>query len=122
MTSLYEQIGGEPAVDAATKLFYKKVLVDDRIKHFFDDLDMVEQIEKQKLFLTMAFGGPNIYSGKNMRAAHSHLLSRGLDDEHVDAVIELLGGTLAELGVSKELISQVADIAESTREHVLGRA
>lgn len=122
MSTLYEKIGGEPAVDAATKLFYNKVLADVRIKHFFDDLDMDEQIEKQKLFLTMAFGGPNTYSGKNMRAAHSHLLSRGLDDEHVDAVIELLGGTLAELGVPSDLISQVAEIAESVREPVLGRA
>lgn len=122
MSTLYEKIGGEPAVDAATKLFYDKVLADARIKHFFNDLDMDEQIEKQKLFLTMAFGGPNTYSGKNMRAAHSHLLSRGLDDEHVDAVIELLGGTLAELGVPTDLISQVAEIAESVREPILGRA
>lgn len=121
MTTLYEKLGGEPAVDAATKLFYSKVLQDKRIKHFFDDLDMDEQIEKQKSFLTMAFGGPNAYTGKNMKAAHAHLISRGLDDEHVDAVIEHLGSTLKDLGVSDELIGEAAAIAESVRDSVLGR-
>jgi len=31
MPSVYEQIGGEPAVDAAVERFYRKVLTDDRI-------------------------------------------------------------------------------------------
>ena len=38
--SLYEQIGGEAAVNAAVDLFYRKVLQDDRISQFFDDVDM----------------------------------------------------------------------------------
>jgi hemoglobin len=45
----------------------------------------------------------------------------GLNDSHFDAVVELLGGTLAELGVKQELIQQVAAIAESTRNDVLNR-
>ncbi len=121
MSSLYDNLGGEKAVDAAVEIFYKKVLSDDRIKEFFNDTDMDEQIEKQKAFLTYAFGGPNKYTGKTMRAAHAHLLSRGLDDSHVDAVIENLGGTLKELGVADEHILEVAKIAESVRGQVLGQ-
>lgn len=121
MSSLYDNLGGEKAVDAAVEIFYKKVLSDDRIKDFFNDTDMDEQIEKQKAFLTYAFGGPNKYTGKTMRAAHAHLLSRGLDDSHVDAVIENLGGTLKELGVADEHILEVAKIAESVRGQVLGQ-
>lgn len=60
---LYEQIGGQPAVDAAVDIFYRKVLSDDRISHFFEGVDMEAQIGKQKAFLTVAFGGPNNYSG-----------------------------------------------------------
>lgn len=121
MSSLFENIGGEKAVDAAVDIFYRKVLADDRISHFFDDVDMEEQIAKQKSFLTMAFGGPVNYSGMNMKEGHKHLVARGLNDSHVDAVIELLGGTLKELNVPAELISQVAGIAESVRGQVLGR-
>ncbi|HVW85253.1 MAG TPA: group 1 truncated hemoglobin [Bryobacteraceae bacterium] len=120
-SSLYEQLGGEAAVNAAVDVFYRKVLSDDRISQFFDDVDMDRQIAKQKGFLTMAFGGPVAYTGKDMRAGHTHLVQRGLNDSHVDAVIELLGESLRELGVAEPLIAQVAAIAESARKDVLNR-
>lgn len=119
--TLFDQLGGAAAVDAAVDIFYRKVLSDDRVAHFFEDVDMDRQRGKQKAFLTMAFGGPHNYSGKDMRLGHAHLLKKGLNDSHVDAVIELLGATLSELGVPAPLIAQVAAIAESTRNDVLGR-
>jgi len=119
--TLYEQIGGSAAVDAAVDLFYRKVLTDDRVSRFFDDVDMDRQSAKQKAFLTMVFGGPANYSGLDMRRGHVHLVERGMNDTHVDAVIELLGETLAELGVPADKIAQVAAIAESVRDDVLSR-
>lgn len=119
--SLYEQLGGAPAVDAAVDDFYRRMLSDDRVSHFFDDTDMDGQRAKQKAFLTMAFGGPHNYTGKDMREGHAHLLEKGLNDSHVDAVIENLGDTLKSLGVADDLIKQVADIANSVRDDVLSR-
>ncbi|HYE20583.1 MAG TPA: group 1 truncated hemoglobin [Tepidisphaeraceae bacterium] len=119
--TMYEQIGGQPAVEAAVDLFYRKVLTDDRVSRFFDDVDMDRQSAKQKAFLTMVFGGPANYTGLDMRRGHLHLIARGMDDSHVDAVIELLGETLAELGVPAELIGKVAAVAESVRDDVLDR-
>jgi hemoglobin len=120
-STLYEQLGGQPAVDLAVDNFYRKVLTDDRVKSFFDGVDMDQQIAKQKAFLTMVFGGPNSYTGKDMRQGHAHLVKRGLNDSHVDAIIELLGKTLRELGVAEPVIQQVATLADSTRNDVLGR-
>ncbi len=80
---------------------------------------MASQAVKQKAFLTMVFGGPNNYTGKDLRAGHAHL--KGLDDSHLDAVIENLGGTLAELGAAAEDIEEVAAIANSVRDDVLNR-
>ncbi len=119
--SLFEQLGGEAAVNAAVDIFYRKVLNDDRISHFFEDVDMERQAAKQKAFLTFAFGGPNNYTGLDMRRGHAHLVKRGLNDSHFNAVMEDLGSTLKELGVADNLIAQVAAIAESTRNDVLGR-
>ena len=119
--SLYEQLGGEAAVNAAVDVFYRKVLTDDRVSHFFDDVDMDRQIAKQKSFLTMVFGGPVAYTGKDMRAGHAHLIERGLNDSHVDAVLELLAASLREVGAPEHLISRVAAIAESARADVLNR-
>jgi hemoglobin len=119
--SLYEKLGGEEAINAATDIFYRKMLADERVSGFFDDTDMEGQIAKQKAFLTMAFGGPNNYTGKSLRDGHAHLVEKGLSDMHVDVVIEHLGATLKELGVSDEDIAEVASIANSVRDDVLGR-
>lgn len=119
--NLYESIGGEAAVNAAVDVFYRKVLADDRINSFFEGVDMDKQAAKQKAFLTFAFGGPNNYSGKDMREGHAHLVARGLNDSHFDAVVENLGATLKELNVPDNLIAEAAKIAESVRDDVLGR-
>jgi len=119
--SVYERIGGDAAVNAAVDLFYRKVLADDRISNFFSDVDMDQQAAKQKAFLTMALGGPNNYTGEDMRKGHAHLVERGLNDSHFDAVMENLGATLQELGVPDDLIGEAAAIAESTRNDVLGK-
>lgn len=118
---LYERLGGQAAVNTAVDIFYRKVLSDDRVNYFFDGVDMEKQINKQKGFLTMVFGGPNNYSGKDMREGHRHLVKRGLNDSHVDVIIELLGGTLKELGVADADITEVAKIANSVRDDVLDR-
>ncbi len=119
--SLYERIGGDAAVNAAVDVFYRKVLADDRINMFFEGVDMDKQSAKQKAFLTMALGGPSNYSGKDMREGHAHLVAKGLNDSHFDAVMENLGATLTELGVPGDLIAEAAAIAESTRNDVLGK-
>ena len=122
MTSLFEQLGGEAAVDAAVDKFYDKVLADDRIKHFFVDTDMDKQRNHQKRFLTYAFGGPANYSGRGMRAAHQKLVEeKGLNESHFNAVVENLAGVLTELGVSNELIGEVAKVADSVKADVLNQ-
>jgi hemoglobin len=119
--SLYERIGGAAAVDAAVDVFYRKVLTDYRINRFFDDIDMEVQTAKQKAFFTMAFGGPNSYTGTDMRNAHARLVKMGLNNDHFNVVMEHLGATLNELNVPQDLIAEAAAIAESTRKDVLGK-
>ena len=117
-TSIYERIGGDGAVEAAVDIFYRKVLGDQRISAFFESVDMDRQRAKQKAFLTLAFGGPNHYSGRDLRAAHA---SMKLSESHFDAVMEHLAATLVELKVPPELISEMATIASSTKADVLNR-
>lgn len=121
MATLYENLGGQAAVEAAVDKFYRRVISDDRVNRFFEGVDMDKQATKQKAFLTMAFGGPANYTDKDMKEGHAHLLGIGMNDTHVDAIIEILGATLRDMGVAEDLISEVAAIAESTREAVMGR-
>jgi hemoglobin len=116
--SLYERIGGDAAVDAAVDIFYRRVLGDDRIAHHFESVDMDAQREKQKAFLAFAFGGPNAYTGRDLRAAHSRM---SLGEGDFDAVIGHLSSTLESLRVPAPLIGEVARIALSVKNDVLNR-
>jgi len=120
MSTLFEKLGGEAAIDVAVDKFYGKVLADDRVKDFFKNTDMKKQASHQKRFLTYAFGGSESYNGKGMRHAHQHLVDdKGLNDTHFDVIVELLAKTLSEMGVPDELIGEVAKTAETTRNDVL---
>lgn len=121
MPTLFESLGGEPAIQQAVEKFYRRMLADERVSHFFDDIDMDKQMAKQAGFLTMVTGGPNSYTGKDMREGHKHLVARGLNDEHVDIVVEHLGATLLEMGATADQVQQVADLANSVRDEVLNR-
>lgn len=120
-STFYEKLGGEKAVYAAVELFYKKVLADSRINYFFEGLDMERQRKMMKNFLTYAFGGPNQYDGRTLRAAHAHLVKQGLNDSHFEAVIEHLYAALKERGVDENLIKNSVHVAEGAREDVLGK-
>lgn len=118
--SLYNDLGGTPAVNAAVDKFYDKVLADPDVNHFFDGLVMAKQKRMLEHFLTFAFGGPNQYSGQNMRNAHRRQVAHGLNANHFDRIVEHLGATLTELGVPANKIQEAAGIANSVRDDVLG--
>ena len=122
MATLFERIGGDPAVNAAVDRFYEIVLADDRIRHFFVGVDMGRQATHQKVFLKYAFGGLPSYPGRAMKEAHKRLVNEmGLNDAHFDAVIDDLGTALRGLGVSEDMIGEVVSTAKSTRDDVLDR-
>lgn len=116
--TLYEQIGGEAAIEATVEEFYKRVTQDPLLSPFFKHLNMTRQIDMQKKFLNHVFGG-HTYEGKNMRKAHAHL---HLTDEHFNRVAKHLSDAMLYLGVKQNLVDQVLAVAETTRDDVLGRS
>jgi hemoglobin len=119
--SIYQKIGGEAAMNAAVDIFYRKVLSDDTISSFFDDVDMGGQREKQKEFLTMVFSGPNEYTGKDLRTAHAKLVDQGLNAAHFDAVAGHLQDTLSELDVPENIAGEIMATAASTKSDALNQ-
>ena len=115
--SLYQRLGGKPAIDAAVEAFYVKILADNRTKHFFDDVNMDRQKRKMKMFLSAAFGGPIPYVGMDLVSAHAGL---GITDADFNAVAGNLQSTLEDLKIKKELIAEVMTIAGSVHDSVVG--
>ncbi len=119
MSTLYEKNGGEKAVEAAVDIFYGKVINDQSLTPFFDGMSLDSQRNMQKSFLTVAFGGPNKYTGRGMRAAHARPVSQGLNESHFDKVAGHLQQTLIDLAVPHDLIQEAMGIAASTKNDVL---
>lgn len=118
--SLYEEAGGAPAVDVAVGAFYRKVLTDPAINHFFDGVDRKRLNAKQKAFLSTIMGGPGAYDGTDMRAAHAHLVKRGMTDAHFDTLVRHLTDTLAELRFPAAAATKVLAAVAGLRNDVLG--
>ncbi|WP_417910906.1 multiheme c-type cytochrome [Candidatus Electronema sp. PJ] len=122
MSPLYEKLGGEAGVDKVVGGFYSRVLGDNRINGFFKGIEMGRQEVMMKNFLTVAFGGPRPYTGRDLRAAHAHLVKNmGLNDSHYDAVLEHMAAALRDAGVKNTLIEQVMAVANSVRHEVLNK-
>ena len=120
--TIFERLGGDSAINVGVKLFYQKILADPYIKPFFEHVDMIRQVEKQKSFLTKIFDGPHDFNGKDMREAHRHLVENmGLNDSHFDHLMTHLRSSLTEIGLESDLITEAVDVAESFRDEVLNR-
>jgi hemoglobin len=114
--SLYQSLGGAPAIAAAVDSFYERVLADASLAPAFAGIPLSRLKHHQRAFLTRALGGPAYYAGRDMRAAHVDL---AITDEHFDRVAQHLAGTLTALGVDAILIAQVIAGIASLRAEIV---
>lgn len=61
LETIYEAIGGQPAVDRIIDSLYTHIGVNETLLPIFPD-DLEESARKQRLFLTQFFGGPPLYA------------------------------------------------------------
>ena len=119
MTSLYDEIGQEPAVNEAVKRFYQRVLDDPELAPLFTDVDMDALHEHQVKLFTKVLGGPDSYSGRALDAAHNGL---GITGTQYGLVVGHLTAVLEELGVSDTAISAVQSTLADVRPSIVERA
>jgi hemoglobin len=114
--SLYERLGGQEGIQKVVDVFYKKVLEDDTVNHFFEHTDMEKQRRHQALFLSWVTGGPNQYKGKAMEKAHEGL---NLQENHFEAIANHLVSSLKEFNVSSDDIDQVVNKLLTMKDAIL---
>lgn len=102
--SIYDAIGGASSVSIAVDKFYGRVLDDPQLAPFFEGVDMDRLKSHQRSFIAAAIGGPEVYQGRDMGAAHANL---GISDSDFEAVVGHLVATLAELGVPDDVIGEI---------------
>ena len=121
--ALYDLIGGRQTVWAATDSFYRRVLADESVSHFFKTTDMGHLLARQSMFISMLLGGRvvYIYTGKDITAAHAQPREQGLNDTHFDAFLKHFRAALEEVGVKADKAEKVMKLLEGKRGAVLNR-
>jgi hemoglobin len=114
--TIYDSIGGAPAVRAAVDDFYARVLADARLAPFFTGADLQRLKSHQRAFIAAAIGGPEIFAGRDMASAHAGL---DIEDTDFDAVVGHLTDTLTGLGVPEDTIGQIGGALVPLRDDIV---
>ncbi len=110
--SLYEKYGGFSTVSRIVMTLYDKLLDDDDVGPFFDDVDMPKLIDHQTKFVSSLMGGPASFTDTHIQNAHKHLT---IYDDHFDKLKELIAETLGEFDVTDEDTETVLAAFEQRR-------
>lgn len=115
--SLYDRLGGQPAVEAVANGLVDKILADSRVnKWFAHAASSPENTKAYKAtlaaFICQSVGGPCKYTGRDMVAAHK---GRKVTNEAFNAVAEDLAAQLDELKVPQKEKQEVMELVGSLR-------
>lgn len=119
--TLYEQLGGAPAVSAALDRFYAKVKADPELSPFFAKTDFADLKRRAESFFAFAAGGSVEHHGPTLRQAHRRFVRTGLNDRIFDRFVNTFESVLIELQVPEEPKRQVMGMLWAAREEVLDR-
>jgi len=116
--TLYDRLGGEPAIRAVVDDFYDRLVADPELGPFFEGADLEHLRETQTDFLCEAAGGPQTYDGPAIEEAH---LEVPFEPEHIERAVELLYESLAEFDVEgADADAVVGAVAEFEAELLAG--
>ena len=111
--TLFERIGGAPALKAAIEEFYKRLLADPKLGCMFEDVKMHMLKYHQLAFMKVAFSTvpddldvPEMILQKHMRL----FVNKGLNETHFDLVAGHFVQTLQDLNVAEDLIAEAASV------------
>ena len=102
--TLFERLGGVPAIKAAVDVFYELVLADPALQPFFQGVNLRWLKGRQNAFFIQALGGPAVYKGRDMQTAHAAL---PIEAAHFGQVAGHLAAALARVQVPQALIDEV---------------
>lgn len=114
--TLYERCGGFSVVSRIVLDLYDRLLDDDDVGPFFDNVEMARIVDHQTKFVSSLMGGPASYNDDQIRKMHDHLAINAL---HFDKLKTILAATLRDHGLSKEDVATVVGAFESRRNLVV---
>jgi hemoglobin len=115
--SLYDRLGGKPAIQAVASDLVDRILADPRVNKWFTHAAAnTENTNAYKAnladFLCRSTGGPCQYTGPDMIAAHK---GRGVTNEAFNAVAEDLVATLDKFKVPQKEKTEVLNFVSGLK-------
>lgn len=114
--TLFDKYGGFETFTKVVTNFYKKVLDNEQVEHYFNGVNIDRLIAHQTNFISTALGGPDRYQGKDIKAVHAPLKITLPD---FSEVAELLEESLEDGGVSEEDIETILAIVSSLQDQIV---
>lgn len=109
---LFDKYGGFSVVSRIVLDLYNRLLDDDDVGPFFDEIDMRRVVDHQTKFVSSLMGGPASYSDDQIRKMHDHL---AIGPEHFEKLREILSQTLRDHGLADEDVAYVVAQFERRR-------
>jgi len=116
--SLYDRLGGKPAITAVVDDFVARVAADRRINRFFANTDIPSFKAKLVDQICEASGGPCKYTGKDMKAAHAGM---GITDADFNALVEDLVATLDKFKVPEKEKSELLAVLGPMKKDIVSK-
>ncbi|HET7722707.1 MAG TPA: group 1 truncated hemoglobin [Acidimicrobiales bacterium] len=115
--TIYDEIGGEPAVTAIVDALYARLVVDPDLMSYFDGRDMGRLKAHQRALVTVALGGTaEEYTGRMMQPAHAGM---AITHEAFDKVLGHLEAALLDAGAASATAAKVLAILQPLRGDVV---
>ena len=116
--TLYERLGGKPALEAVVGELWNNVAADARINHFFKNTKPEAFGGQLVEFRCQGSGGPCQYKGKDMVAAHTGMK---LSDADFNALAENTIKALNKFNVPKKEHDEVMNMLGGMRGAIVGK-
>ena len=105
--SIFDRIGGFKKVRKIVSDFYDRVLENEVLIPYFEDVDMPSLIDHQTKFYATVLGGPASYTDEQLGKIHKGM---GITDHAFDVVCELVVETLEDHDLEEDDIQQVQSL------------
>ena len=115
--TLFEKYGGFSTVSKIVLTFYDRMIEDDTVGPFFDDVDLSRLIDHQNKFISSLMGGPASFSDDHIERAHRHMT---IEDHHFDRLKEIVEETLTDFSVETADIETILGGFEKRRTLLIG--
>ncbi len=111
--SLFNKYGGFSTVSKIVLTLYDRLLEDDDVGPFFDDVDLSRLIDHQTKFVSSLMGGPASFSDDHIERAHRGMQ---IEDHQFDRLKEIVTEVLTDFEVEAPDIETIVGAFEARRE------